>query len=137
MACPTVKLISGHYARVVEAMVHELIREDNLAIRLMRDDYGDYEFMAKWLTDPRVTEFYEGRDNPPPFDRIKEKYAPSVLGHDNVVPCLLVFEDTPIGYLQFYPTSSSARLAFGTGASAHVQFRSSCGISFGCGVPRR
>jgi len=103
---------------MVEATVHELIREDNLAIRLMRDDYGDYEFMAKWLTDPRVLEFYEGRDQ------------------DNVAPCLLVFEDTPIGNLQFYQTSSSARLAFGTGASAHVQFRSSCGISFGR-VPRR
>ena len=54
---------------------------------------------------PRVLEFYEGRDNPFPIDRIKEKYAPRVLGQENVVPCLLVFEDMPIGYAQFYPTT--------------------------------
>jgi hypothetical protein len=36
-------------------MVHELIREDNLAIRLMRDDYGDYELMAPMAYRPSRT----------------------------------------------------------------------------------
>jgi hypothetical protein len=35
----------------------DLIRERDLAIRLMRDDLADYEIMSKWLTDPRVLEF--------------------------------------------------------------------------------
>jgi aminoglycoside 6'-N-acetyltransferase len=64
---------------------------------------SDYEIMARWLTDPCVLKFYEGRDSPLPIDRIKEKYAPRVLGSEAVAPCLLIFRDTPIGCVQFYP----------------------------------
>jgi len=97
-----------------------LIREGNLAIRRMRDDCRDYELMAKWLTDPRVLEFYEGRDNPLPLDRIEEKYSPRVLGQENVAPCLLVYEDAPIGYLQFYPITEEAKSAYGLPAEHEV-----------------
>jgi hypothetical protein len=37
----------------------ELISDGELAIRLMRDELGDYQVMAKRLSDPRVLEFYE------------------------------------------------------------------------------
>ena len=68
------------------AVVQLFIGDGDLAIRPLQDNAGDYQIMAKWLTDPRVLEFYEGRDNPFPIDRIKEKHAPRVLGEENVVP---------------------------------------------------
>ena len=43
-----------------------LFQKNEIAIRLMQDDIGDYQLMAKWLTDKKVLEFYEGRDNPFP-----------------------------------------------------------------------
>jgi len=87
----------------------ELIRERDLVIRRMQDDDADYSLMARWLTDPRVLEFYEGRDNPFPFDRICEEYSPRVLELEHVTPCLLIFEDSPIGYVQFYPITDDRR----------------------------
>jgi len=100
---------------VVKAVVvHELIREEKLVIRL-RDDRSDYGLMAKWLTGPRVLEFYEKRDNPLPFDRIKAKYAPSVLVRDDVVPCLLVFRGRTGRLPSVLPVTEEVnqRLAFG------------------------
>ena len=80
-----------------------LIEEPGLAIRLMRDEPQDYELMSKWLTDDRVLEFYDGRDNPSDLDRVLAKYGPRGRGEDNVVPCMLEFNDSPIGYVQYYP----------------------------------
>jgi len=81
----------------------ELVRDGDLAIRLMLDRAADYEVMARWLTDPRVLEFYEGRDNAFPLERIQEKYSPRVLRLDDVVACLMMLAGSPIGYLQYYP----------------------------------
>jgi aminoglycoside 6'-N-acetyltransferase len=83
-------------------------------IRWMLDTPADYEVMAKWLTDPRVLEFYQGRDNAFSLERIKEKYAPLVLRLESVTPCLLTLADAPIGYLQYYPvTETDAPGTFG------------------------
>jgi aminoglycoside 6'-N-acetyltransferase len=78
-----------------------LIQQDEVAIRLMRDEISDYELMAKWLTDEQVLEFYEGRDNPFPLDKIRETYKPMIAGDDPVIPCLVSYQNIPIGYLQY------------------------------------
>lgn len=83
-----------------------LIEQPGLVLRLMRDESQDYELMSKWLTDDRVLEFYEGRDNPFDIDRVLAKYGPCVRGEDGedeVVPCILEYNDTPVGYMQYYP----------------------------------
>jgi aminoglycoside 6'-N-acetyltransferase len=72
----------------------------------MRDEPQDYELMSKWLTDERVLEFYEGRDNPSGLDRILAKFGPRVRGENKVVPCILEHNDTPVGYMQYYPVST-------------------------------
>lgn len=68
----------------------------------MDDTQADYALLARWLTDPRVLQCYEGRDNPFPLERVKEKYAPRVLAEEGVVPCIMQYECQPVGYLQFY-----------------------------------
>ena len=80
-----------------------LIQQDDLAIRLMRDEMDDYVFMAGWLSDERVLEFYEGRDNPFSLERILEKYSPRTLGIEGVTPCFIEWDGVPIGYIQYYP----------------------------------
>jgi aminoglycoside 6'-N-acetyltransferase len=83
--------------------VSELIRDGDLTIRCMLDEAADYAVMAKWLSDPRVLEFYEGRDNAFTLERIMEKYSPRVLRFEGVTPCLLMLAGAPIGYIQYYP----------------------------------
>ncbi|MBI3734846.1 MAG: acetyltransferase [Chloroflexi bacterium] len=90
-----------------------LIEQGDIAIRLMRDEPDDYRLMAQWLTDPRVLEFYEGRDNPFPLERVIAKYSPRALGAEQVVPCILLYQARPIGYMQYYRLDESDAREYG------------------------
>ncbi|MBD2504536.1 GNAT family N-acetyltransferase [Anabaena azotica] len=79
-----------------------LVEKDGITIRLMEDSLENYQLMAKWLTDERVLEFYEGRDNPFDLERAIATYQPMVIGNDPVKPCLIYYENIKIGYLQYY-----------------------------------
>ena len=70
-----------------------LIQQGDLAIRLMNDDREDYEVMTRWLTDLRVLEFYEGRDNQFSLERVMREYSPSVLMAEGVTACILVLRE--------------------------------------------
>jgi aminoglycoside 6'-N-acetyltransferase len=97
--------------------MNELIRDGNLAVRRMRDELADYELMARWLADPRVLEFYDGRDHPLSLASVIEKYSPRILAADGVTPCLLILENEPVGYMQYYPVSEESKSEYGIGAS--------------------
>jgi aminoglycoside 6'-N-acetyltransferase len=82
------------------------LQDGDLTIRRMQDTMADYQGMATWLTDERVLEFYEGRDNPFPIERIMTKYRPRTTGQHPTTPCLLLWQQQPLGYLQFYPLTA-------------------------------
>jgi Acetyltransferase (GNAT) domain len=108
--------------------------------------------MSKWLSDPRVLEFYEGRDHPLAFEQFQSEYAPRIRGEEDVTPCLIILQSVPIGYMQFYlvgeesrnlygrrmnasrryteSTSSLAKFRAGIAAWARDRFRCCCGICF-------
>lgn len=83
-------------------MARDIFVEGSYRLRRMTDCAEDYALLSRWLSDPRVLEFYEGRDNPFPFERVRDKYAPRVLSDEGVTPCIMVFECRPVGYLQYY-----------------------------------
>ena len=85
------------------------VQSEDIAIRRMRDDTHDYLWMSGWLTDDRVLEFYEGRDNPHDLAKVVEKFGPRARGQDSTVPCIMLHEDVPIGYIQYYPVAESER----------------------------
>jgi aminoglycoside 6'-N-acetyltransferase len=78
------------------------LQTDEISIRLMHDDMHDYELMWKWLSDEKVLEYYEGRDNPFSLERVLEEYQPVVRGEDVAVACIFSYQNQPIGYLQYY-----------------------------------
>ena len=92
-----------------------LISDAEVAIRLMRDELGDYQVMSKWLSDPRVLEFYEGRDHPLALEQIESEYAPRIRGEEDVTPCLIILQSVPIGYMQFYLVGEESRNSYGGG----------------------
>jgi acetylornithine deacetylase len=85
-----------------------LATSGDLSIRLMRDDDRDIEQMSIWLTDPRVLEWFEGRDQPFPTERVRARYIPRIHGEDGMRPCFIVEQDEPVGYIQFYPVGHCA-----------------------------
>jgi aminoglycoside 6'-N-acetyltransferase len=89
-----------------------LIEDGDLALRRMHDDEADYGTMAGWLTDPRVLEYYEGRDNPFPIERIRREYSPRVLAEDSVTPCFFLLHGEPIGYTQIYALDEEGRISY-------------------------
>ena len=91
------------------------IQDRDFAIRLMRDDKRDYRLMSEWLTDERVLEFYEGRDNPHDSAKAREKFRPLVTGEDSATPCILEHGDAPIGYIQYYPVEDVAEYGLESG----------------------
>jgi aminoglycoside 6'-N-acetyltransferase len=98
----------------------ELIRDRDLAIRPMRDELPNYECMARWLSDPRVLEFYDGRDRPLSLAGAIQKYSPRILAADGVTPCLLIRQDNPVGYMQYYPVRDESKAEYGLDASENT-----------------
>lgn len=79
-----------------------------VGLRPMRDDQADYGQLAQWLTDERVLEWYEGRDQPYPLERVIAKFSPRVLMEEAVIPCFILLDGRAVGYLQLYPVSEAA-----------------------------
>ncbi|WP_346913203.1 GNAT family N-acetyltransferase [Clostridium sp.] len=87
----------------MESENHKILcQSEEVSIRNMEDTSFDYSLMAKWLSDPEVLFYYEGRDNAFNIDRIKEKYSPRILGEEFVTPCIIELNQKPIGYVQYY-----------------------------------
>lgn len=85
-----------------------LFQNDSLKVREIEEK--DSYLLARWLSDPQVLEFYEGRDNPFDLDKINEAfYSPE----DNEVKCIVEFGGTEIGYIQFYQLDDETKKVYG------------------------
>lgn len=89
-----------------------IVSDGDLIIRRMRDAPDDYRVMAKWLTDPAILAYYDGRDNPSPLDRVMEDFGPLARGESETIPGIVEYGGAPIGYIQYYPTEEDERAAY-------------------------
>ncbi|WAH39182.1 GNAT family N-acetyltransferase [Alicyclobacillus dauci] len=65
--------------------------------------------LHKWLNDPRVLAFYEGRDRPHDMDMIRARFL-TKTDASRVLGCLVSWEGTPVGYVQAYPVTVDKQL---------------------------
>src|SRR5690625_5295793 len=86
-----------------------LFKNGDLTVSKIQEE-DKYE-LAKWLSDPAVLEFYEGRDNPFDVKKVEEKFYS--LDKDYVNSCIVTFKDIPIGYIQFYELDKKTRELYG------------------------
>ena len=61
----------------------------------------DKGLLLKWLTDPRVLEFYEGRDTKATPQWIQDHFYAG--DEPEMRRCLLKYKGRPMGYMQMYP----------------------------------
>ncbi|WP_206197343.1 GNAT family N-acetyltransferase [Peribacillus frigoritolerans] len=85
-----------------------LFHNKNLKVRKLED--GDNVFLAKWLSDPSVLEFYEGRDNPFDLNKVKEAFFAT---DDEEVKCIVEYEGKVIGYIQYYQLDDETKKEYG------------------------
>ena len=69
----------------------------DVSLRLLAPE--DAPYLLKWLTDPAVLEWYEGRDRPFTPEMVQEHF----YGEDEVSRCAILYEGRPVGYVQVYP----------------------------------
>lgn len=79
-----------------------IIKENEITVRpLTREDAS---FLLKWLTDPVVLEFYEGRDTYFTPELIEEHFYTEVI--EEMRRCIVEYDCAPIGYIQIYPLNA-------------------------------
>ncbi len=79
-----------------------VVRERELVLRSLRDSAADYALLARWLSDPRVLEWFGGRDRPMSVRDVQARYRPRLHG-DVPVHCLVTeLDGRCVGYLQYY-----------------------------------
>lgn len=86
-----------------------LFQNGNLKVRKLEEK--DAYLLAKWLSDPAVLEFYEGRDTAFNLDKVNKVFYASE--DDNTVKCIVEFEDNKIGYIQFYQLDDETKKTYG------------------------
>lgn len=79
----------------------------NIVIRKMEDCIDDYGIMAKWLSNPNVLQYYEGRDKVFDLDKVMKKFGPRVRGESVVNSCIVEYNKKKIGYIQYYKIDSN------------------------------
>lgn len=74
----------------------------------------DAALLAAWLSDPRVLEFYEGRDQPHDLDRVQKHFYAEDSG---TVRNIVSYGNRPIGYIQYYEIDGEERELYGYAGS--------------------
>ncbi|MFJ7827391.1 GNAT family N-acetyltransferase [Psychrobacillus sp. NPDC096623] len=85
-----------------------MIHKSDLTIRAMSE--RDYPYMAKWLNDDLVIEYYGPSLT---LEQVIAKYGPRINGEHYVKPCIVEYRDKPIAYMQYYRTPKEQSKFYG------------------------
>ncbi|GAB2533359.1 GNAT family N-acetyltransferase [Gracilibacillus alcaliphilus] len=90
-----------------------LVEGNNISIRRLQQQ--DDHLLAKWLSDPDVLAFYQGRDRPLDLVKVHDEFYSQ---ENRIKRCIIEYQCQPIGYLQFYPLDEQERQVFQLEANA-------------------
>lgn len=85
-------------------------KQGRLAVRKL--SVSDEQELLKWMSDPQVLAYYEGRDRPHDLERVRRNFYSK---EERITPCLVLFDNEPIGYIQFYTLSQEEAGEYGYG----------------------
>ncbi|QJD83208.1 GNAT family N-acetyltransferase [Cohnella herbarum] len=74
-----------------------IYQSNEISLRSLEPE--DAPLLVRWLSDPVVLEYYEGRDRPHDMDLVRQHFYEDCEG---VTPCIIQYNQVDIGYLQFY-----------------------------------
>lgn len=85
-----------------------LFQRDSLQVRLLQEE--DAGLLVKWLSDPEVLAFYEGRDRPHDLPMVLDSFY---TDEDDETRCIIEYDGQAIGYIQFYLITEEERVEYG------------------------
>lgn len=71
---------------------------------------SDQHLLVKWLRDPRVLEYYEGRDKPYDLEAVNLEF---INVKDHIERCIIEYHSETIGYIQIYPLDADTQKIYG------------------------
>lgn len=74
-----------------------IFQSNEICIR--RLETKDAELLIKWLSDPTVLKYYEGRDRAHDIELVQEHFFEN---RDEITQCIIQYQSVDIGYIQFY-----------------------------------
>ncbi|ASK63845.1 GNAT family N-acetyltransferase [Virgibacillus phasianinus] len=86
-----------------------ILQKGKLLIRKLKD--SDKQLLVKWLSNPMVLKYYEGRDCLHDLEMVNEHFY-SRKG-DQVTGCIVEYDGTEIGFIQFYQIDDAEREEYG------------------------
>ena len=93
-----------------------MIHKNEFCIRPM--NRNDFDVMVRWLNDRDVLKFYE--EAPSNMDMVNQKYGPRIEGKHYVVPCILEYENQPIGFIQYYKIPEAELKTYGFSGNENI-----------------
>ncbi|WP_046175838.1 GNAT family N-acetyltransferase [Domibacillus indicus] len=85
-----------------------LFQKGKLKIRVLEESDG--QKLVKWLSDPVVLQFYEGRDNAFDLEKVQKEFYNKEEG---VTRGIIEFDKKEIGYIQYYPLGKKEKEQYG------------------------
>lgn len=85
-----------------------LFQNGSLMVRRLKEQ--DKHLLAKWLSNPEVLKFYEGRDNPFDLDKVDRVFY---TVEADEVKCILEYDGKSIGYIQYYELDVVTKKEYG------------------------
>lgn len=74
-----------------------ILQNGKLLVRKLRE--SDKDLLVKWLSNPTVLHYYEGRDRPHDVAMVDEHFYNRA--DERVTGCIIKYEGIEIGYIQF------------------------------------
>jgi aminoglycoside 6'-N-acetyltransferase len=93
----------------MDEMSEPFVREQDLAIRRMRDDPSDYGLMVRWRNAPHVREWWDPDEPLLTIETVRQAYRPKTEPSPLTTACIVELAGRPVGYVQFYRWSSWAK----------------------------
>ncbi|OKP72614.1 GNAT family N-acetyltransferase [Paenibacillus sp. P3E] len=86
-----------------------LYHKKDLSVRNLEPE--DAKLLVKWLSDPVVLEYYEGRDRPHDLAMVQEHFYEDTP--EGMIRAIVRYGSEDIGYVQFYPIDDDERAEYG------------------------
>ena len=83
---------------------------NEITVRFLETE--DEQHLVKWLSDPEVLQYYQGRDQPHDLEQVREHFYNQ---KDDATRCIVEYGGHPIGYIQVHELEEEERTEYGYG----------------------
>jgi RimJ/RimL family protein N-acetyltransferase len=83
----------------IEVTKIDMLSSTEISFRKVKTE--DLPLMHKWLNEPHVHEWYD-KDKDNTFEEVTKRYDPKIVGKEPTDCYIVLYEKTPVGYIQTY-----------------------------------